>query len=212
MEYISLKENMVNIDFDKIASEIVKGKIVIFPTETLYGIGTNAYNEEACKKIFKIKERPNTKPLIILISDYEMLCNIVEEPNEIEKKLINKFWPGPLTIIFKRKKNFMLPDIIVAKDNTIGVRMTNGKIIRLLLQKSNVPIVAPSANISGKADATKIKQIVMELGEKVDYVLDSGNIEDNVPSTIVKVVENSIYILREGKIIKEELMEIAPIK
>jgi len=212
MEYIRIKENMMDNNLEKIASEIVKGKIVIFPTETLYGIGTNAYNEEACKKIFKIKERPNTKPLIVLISDYEMLCNIVEEPNEIEKKLIKKFWPGPLTIIFKGKENSMLPNIIIAKDNTIGIRMTDGKIIKQLLQKSNVPIVAPSANISGKTDATKIKQIVMELGEKVDYVLDSGNIEDNVPSTIVKVVENSIHILREGKITKEELMEIAPIK
>ncbi len=198
----------MNQKLSKIAQEMKNGKIVIFPTETVYGIGTNAFDERACEKIFKIKERPNEKPLIVLISDFSMLYSMVDEINIIEQKLIDRFWPGPLTIIFKRKKDCNLSNVVTANQDTIGIRMTSGKIARLLIQESGVPIVAPSANLSGRSDGSKINQIYQELRKKVDYIIDCGDIVDMVPSTIVQVMDSKIQILRRGKISEFQIASI----
>ncbi len=205
-----MKVNMQEID--NIAQGIKEGKIAIFPTETVYGIGTNAFDDDACKRVYEIKERPMNKPLIVLISNLDMLYDIVNNVNELEKKLIDEFWPGPLTIIFEKKENCKISNIVTSGENCIGVRMTSGIIPNLLIEKSGVPIVAPSANISGKSTGIKIKDIIEELGDKVDYVLDFGDVEKAVESTIVKVIENKIYILREGKILKKQLKKIGKIK
>ena len=205
-----MKVNMQEID--NIAQRIKEGKIVIFPTETVYGIGTNAFDDDACKRIYEIKERPMDKPLIVLISNLDMLYNIAKDVNELEKKLIDEFWPGPLTIVFEKKENCEISDIVTSGGNSVGIRMTSGIIPNLLIEKSGVPIVAPSANISGKSTGIKIKNIIEELGDKVDYILDFGDVEKAVESTIVKVVENKIYILREGKILKKQLKKIGKIK
>ena len=183
----------------------------MFPTETVYGIGTNAYNEESCKKIYEIKKRPNWKPLIVLISDIEMLKNLTEEINDIEKKLIEAFWPGPLTIIFQKNKNISISKYVSAGLDTIGVRMTDGEMIQKIIKKANVPIVAPSANLSGKTDGTKIQEIMDEIGNDIDGIIDIGDIYDSNPSTLVQVMDNQIKVLREGKISKEQLSEIAEV-
>ncbi len=199
-------------EIEFIAEEIKKGKSVVFPTETVYGIGTNALDEEACNKIFALKERPKDKPLIVLVSDFDMLYTLIEEPNKIEQKLIETFWPGPLTIVFSRVKEGVVPKAIMGNQNSIGIRMTNGKIAQLLIQKAGVPVVAPSANISGKPTETKIKNIIQELGNRVDYILDCGDIQSDITSTVVKVEENKIRIIRQGKITKEMLSKIGEIK
>lgn len=198
-------------EITEIAEEIKEGKIFVFPTETVYGIGTNAYNEESCKKIYEIKKRPDYKPLIVLISDVEMLNNLVKEINDIERRLIDTFWPGALTIIFQRRENTMISKYVSAGLNTIGVRMTDGEIIQRIIKKANVPIVAPSANLSGKTDGTKILEIMEEIGGDIDGIINSGDIYDSNPSTLVQVIGNKIKILREGKISKEKLSEIAEI-
>lgn len=212
MKYLEKVGNMKMEDIDLVATEIRNGKIAIFPTETVYGIGTSAFNEEACKRIYEIKQRPYDKPLIVLISDLEMLFEIVEDVNTIEKQLIEKFWPGPLTIIFGKKENTQLADVVTAGKSKIAIRMTNGKLVRELFQKAKVPIVAPSANLSGKPSGTKIANIVADLGDKVDYILDCGDIQDETVSTLVKVENGMIHILREGKIKKEALEQIARVE
>ena len=195
----------------EVANALKEGKIVVFPTDTVYGIGTNAYDKEACKKIYEIKGRPKNKPLSILISNISMLKEVVEDISSIEQKLIDAFWPGPLTIKFKKREG-ILPNIVSASDEYIRVRLVNEGVIYKLIETSGVPIVAPSANLSGSFTGTKIENIVKELGGKVDYILDCGDIESDTVSTIVQVEDGQVLIIREGKIEKEELEKVVTIK
>lgn len=195
-----------------LAKEIVDGKIIVFKTETVYGIGTNAYQKEACKRIFQIKKRSLNNPLLVLISSYDMLSQIAKTPNEVEQKLMDVFWPGPLTIILHRKdddKVFKSSELI---GDEIAVRMINYSVANELVKYSNVPLVAPSANISGQRTGTKIENIIKDFNNKVDYIIDSGNVESSLSSTIVKVEDRKIYIQRKGRITRESLQKIALIK
>lgn len=210
IKYFKNQEVVDEKEIKEIATEIKKGKIVIFPTETVYGIGTNALDEQACNKIFEIKGREKEKPLIVLISDKNMLNTIAKEINEIEKKLIEKFWPGPLTIVLQKKEN--IPYIVTAGKEEVSVRMTSGKIAQKLVQEADIPIVAPSANLSGKPTGVNPKDIVKDFEDTADYMIDCGIIESELTSTVVKVIENKIHVIREGKIKKEELEKIAEIE
>lgn len=210
--YFNEKETINDKHVSEVAKSIKEGKIAVFPTETVYGVGTNAYNEDSCKMIYKIKNRDEAKPLIVLISNYEMLYDIADELNEVERKIIDKFWPGPLTMVLKKKKDSKIPNIITAGKEYVGIRMTSGKVATELIEKSGVPIVAPSANLSGNPTGKKMKNIINELGDKVDYILDFGDIEEEgKESTVIKIENNKIKILREGKILRKELEKIGKI-
>lgn len=202
---IYLKEEQIDeTKIEEIANAIKEGKLIIFPTDTVYGIGTNAYNEEACKKIYEIKGRPSCKPLIILISDISMIEDLVENISPTEQKIIEKFWPGPLTMKFKKRKG-ILPDIISAGDEYVRIRFIKNGLIYKIIEKAEVPVVAPSANISGHPTGIKINNIIKELGGKVDYILDCGDYKSDEPSTIVQVEDEKVVVIREGKIKREEL-------
>ena len=202
---IYLKEEQIDeTKIEEIANAIKEGKLIIFPTDTVYGIGTNAYNEEACKKIYEIKGRPSCKPLIILISDISMIEDLVENISPTEQKIIEKFWPGPLTMKFKKRKG-ILPDIISAGDEYVRIRLIKNGLIYKIIEKAEVPVVAPSANISGHPTGIKINNIIKELGGKVDYILDCGDYKSDEPSTIVQVEDEKVVVIREGKIKREEL-------
>jgi len=211
MAKIIKKEEITPSTIKELAKEIKNGSLVIFPTETVYGIGCNAYDRSACQRIYEAKGRPKEKPLIVLISNLKMLEHLVEKISPLEQKLIDTFWPGALTIKFKKKQE-VIPEIISAGDEYVRVRLQGVGITHDLIEVSNVPLVAPSANLSGSKTGTKIKNILKELGEKVDYILDYGDIESDIPSTIVEVKDESIVILREGKISKEELKKVATLK
>lgn len=211
-KYFNEKEKINIKNLEEIADGIKNGKTVVFPTETVYGIAANALDEIACEKIFKIKNRPDNKALIVLISNYDILEKIVNPVSKLERKLMKAFWPGALTIILEKNKECNISNVVTAGKNNIGVRMTSGKIAKLLVEKSGVPIVAPSANLSGNPTGTKIDRIIEELGDRVDYILDCGDIENGKESTIIKVENEKIIILREGKITKEELEKVGPIK
>ena len=202
-KYADLKNN---IDVNKIkeaAKSIKKGELVLFPTETVYGIGANALNKKAVDKIFIAKGRAGDNPLIVHISDLFMLQDLVEGIGPIEKKLIDKFWPGPLTIEFKKKQ--CVPDNVTANLNTVGIRMPENEVARRLIEYSRYPIAAPSANISGKPSGTKIEDIIEELDGKVDYILDAGQTDIGVESTVIRVKDNVVNILRPGKITVEDI-------
>ena len=202
-KYADLK---LNQDLNKIkeaAMYIKEGKIVLFPTETVYGIGANALDEKAVNKIFEAKGRASDNPLIVHIASIDMLNNLVKEIGKIEEKLINNFWPGPLTIIFNRKE--CVPNNVTAGLETVGIRMPSNKIAKKLIEFANLPIAAPSANISGKPSGTKIEDIIDELDGKVDYILDNGMVDIGVESTVVRVIENKVHILRPGKITVEDI-------
>ena len=196
-------------DYQKLrySAEIIKnGGIVVFPTETVYGIGTNGLDKEAVERLYKIKERPLNKPISLLVSDYEMIEKVVKDINELEYKIMKKFFPGPLTIILNKKD--IVPDIVTSGGSTVGIRMPEEEITRKLIEYAGVPIAAPSANISGKPSGIDLQEIIKEFGDKVDYYIDGGKSKIGIGSTIVKVENNTIKILREGSISKKEIEDL----
>lgn len=205
------KEEINDVTISEISNALKEGKLVVFPTDTVYGIGTNAYNEEACEKIYEVKGRPKYKPLLILISEISMLKEIVDYISPAEQKLIDAFWPGSLTIKFK-KKDGIFPNVISAGDEYIRVRLIKDGLIHNLIKTAGVPIVAPSANISGNLTGTEMENIVKEFDGKVEYILDYGDIENDTVSTIVQVQDEKVVVIREGKIKKEEIAEVVPLK
>lgn len=204
--FFDFKNEINKEDFLKIKEVILSDGIIVFPTETVYGIGASIYSEKAIKKIFVAKGRPNDNPLIVHISNYNCLKDIVTEVDDISKKLMDSFWPGPLTIILPKKKN--ISNTITANLDTVALRMPSNEIALKLIESCGVPIAAPSANISGKPSGTNIKDIFDELNERVDAIIDGGNTDVGIESTVVRVINNTVHILRPGKITKEDIMAL----
>ena len=205
-KYIDLKKEIEENKICEASNEIKNGNLVIFPTETVYGIGANALNDEACKNIFKAKGRAGDNPLIVHVNNLEMIKQIVEEPNEIEKKLINAFCPGPFTIILKAKD--IIPKSVTAGLDTVGIRMPSNKVANKLIEYAGVPIAAPSANFSGMPSGTNIEDIKNEFDGKVAVIIDSGMVDIGLESTVVRVINNKVRILRPGKITKEDIEKL----
>lgn len=201
-KYINFKENKNYEELKAPAEAIKQGQLVLFPTETVYGIGANALDKEAVKQIYIAKGRASDNPLIAHIANIEMLEKLVQNVGKIEKTLMEKFWPGPLTIVFKKKK--IVPDIITGGLDTVAIRMPSNKIAQKLIEYSNCPIAAPSANISGKPSGTLVEDIIEELDGKVEYVIDGGKVDIGVESTVIRVVDGVVHILRPGKITPED--------
>lgn len=207
--YSDQKEIIKEDEIEQAAEEIKNGKLVLFPTETVYGIGANAFDENAVKNIFVAKGRAQDNPLIVHVSNIQMVEDIVEKISPLERKLIEKFWPGPLTIIFPRKDKQTVPNVVTANLDTVGIRMPSNIIAQKLIEKAGVPIAAPSANVSGRPSGTKVEDIISELDGKVSYILDGGFTDIGLESTVIRVIEDKIDILRPGKITKEQLEEVA---
>lgn len=188
-----------------LAQNIKLGKIFIFPTSTVYGIGANAFNDEAVKKVYEIKKRDKSKPLIVLASDMKMVESITKNMNDIERKLGNIYWPGGLTIILE--KNESISDIITNGSKFVAVRIDENSIIRDIIKIANTPIVAPSANISSFPCRVDFNDIDIRLKEESDFLIDSGIIENGKESTIVKVENEMVRILREGKVTEDNLIK-----
>ena len=205
-KYINLKEEYNEERIKEAAQDILNGELVIFPTETVYGIGANALNDDACKNIFKAKGRAGDNPLIVHVNNVDMIKKLVEEPNEIEKKLIKSFCPGPFTLIFKAKN--IIPKSVTAGLDTVGIRMPSNKIANKLIEYAGVPIAAPSANVSGRQSGTKIDDILKEFDGKVSTIIDDGMVDIGLESTVVRVIDNKVRILRPGKITKENIEKL----
>ena len=197
-----------DITYLREASQIIKeGGIVAFPTETVYGLGANALNEEAVKKIFIAKGRPQDNPLIIHVSDKD-ISDYVTNISDIANKLIEKFWPGPLTIILNKKD--IVPNVTSANLESIGIRMPSNDIALKLIELSGTPIAAPSANISGRPSPTEVERCIEDLDGKVDYILGGNRSDVGVESTIIDCTVNPPLVLRPGGITLEMLREIDP--
>lgn len=190
------------------AAEIIKnGGTVVFPTETVYGLGADGLNSEAVKKIFEAKGRPQDNPLIIHVSSKDLNLYAKEVP-QIANKLVEKFWPGPLTIILKKKD--IVPNETSASLDSIGIRMPNNEIALKLIELSETTIAAPSANISGRPSPTDLQRCVEDLDGKVDCILGGEQSDIGVESTIVDCTVNPPLVLRPGGVTLEMLREIDP--
>ena len=203
---LDFKNEIKEDEMKQAAASIVNGKLVVFPTETVYGIGANGLDENAVNKIFEAKGRASDNPLILHISDKKMLDSLVQNVGEIEYKLMDKFWPGPLTIIMD--KNVVVPYNVTAGLDTVAIRMPENEIALKLIEETNLPIAAPSANISGKPSGTNINDIIDELNEKVDIIIDGGDTKIGLESTVVRVIDNVPVILRPGKITPEDIKQL----
>lgn len=209
-KYLDLKQIKNFSEYSKleIAGQIIRdGGLVLFPTETVYGLGANGLDEQAVKKIYIAKGRNSDNPLILHISDIEMLGKIAKNITDTEFNLMNAFWPGPFTIILD--KTDLVPSVVAGGLDTVGVRMPSNEIAKNLIKFATVPIAAPSANISGKPSGTNIEDIYQELGDKVDYIIDGGSCNIGLESTVVRVIDEIPHILRPGKITAEEIKKVA---
>ncbi|WP_446898296.1 L-threonylcarbamoyladenylate synthase [Clostridium sp. LBM24168] len=200
------EENIDDNIIEEAGKIIREGGLVVFPTETVYGLGANALDENAVKKIFEAKGRPQDNPLIIHISDIKEIKPLVRNIPQTAKKFIDKFWPGPMTLLFPKTE--LIPDITSAGLPSIGIRMPSDKVARALIKSANVPIAAPSANISGRPSPTDVERCIEDLNGKVDYILGGNMCEFGVESTVIDCTVTPSCILRPGRITLEMLQEI----
>lgn len=209
MKTLIRKIDDLNIDSEIIkeaAGILQRGGLVAFPTETVYGLGANGLSEDACKKIYEAKGRPSDNPLILHIGDLGQLHKIVEEVPPLAKTVMEAFWPGPLTLIFKKKP--CVPNSVTGGLDTVGVRFPSNPIAKELIKEANLPIAAPSANSSGKPSPTKASHVEFDLNGKVEMIIDGGSTDFGLESTIVDVTGDVAVILRPGAITKEMLMDL----
>lgn len=206
---IKIDENNIDFKLIKEGANIIKtGGIVAFPTETVYGLGANGLDEEAVKNIYKAKGRPSDNPLILHISAIEQLDSLVAEIPDLAYDCMDKFWPGPLTIIFR--KSGAIPNIITAGLDTVAIRMPDHAIASKLISESKVPIAAPSANLSGKPSPTKGSHVIEDMMGKIEMIIDGGDTGVGLESTVLDLSTEIPTILRPGGITLEDLREVIP--
>jgi L-threonylcarbamoyladenylate synthase len=188
----------------RIAADFIKkGGLVAFPTETVYGLGADALNSKAVLAVFEAKKRPLDNPPIVHVGNPKDVYNLVKEVPPKAEKLMKNFWPGPLTLIFKRSN--IVPDVTVAGLDTIAIRMPRHNVALALLRGSGCPIAAPSANLAGKPSPTTAKHVWDDLNGRIDAILDAGPTNIGVESTVLDLTVDPPQILRPGGTVYEVL-------
>lgn len=199
------RENFTDEELFEAAEILRNGGLVAIPTETVYGLGANALDESASKKIYEAKGRPSDNPLIAHISCMGELSALVKEIPEAGKKLAEKYWPGPLTMIFPKKD--IVPYGTTGGLETVAIRMPSDPVANRLIKLAGVPVAAPSANTSGRPSPTKAEHVVEDMNGKIEMIIDSGEVGIGVESTIVDVSGEVPMLLRPGAITMEMLRE-----
>jgi L-threonylcarbamoyladenylate synthase len=192
-----------------VAAEFIRnGGLVAFPTETVYGLGANVFDEAAIENIFAAKRRPADNPLIFHIANITQISEVVDEITETARLLIDKFFPGPLTVILK--KDPRVPTIATAGLDTVGVRMPRLDLANKFLAGCGVPVAAPSANLSGRPSPTTWQAVAEDLDGRIDCILQGGPTETGLESTVVDCTGEIPVVLRSGSVTFEQLREIIP--
>ena len=199
------RENFTDAELAEAAEILRNGGLVAIPTETVYGHGANALDESASKKIYEAKGRPSDNPLIAHISCMDELSALVSEIPEAGRKLAEKYWPGPLTMVFPKKE--IVPYGTTGGLETVAIRMPSDPVANRLIKLAGVPIAAPSANTSGRPSPTKAEHVVEDMNGKIEMIIDSGEVGIGVESTIVDVSGKVPMLLRPGAITMEMLRE-----
>ena len=195
-----IKIDPENIDQEKIkqaAGIIRKGGIVAFPTETVYGLGADFLNKQAIDRIFKVKKRPKGKPLTVQIQNISSLKELACDIPAFAYQLMNRFWPGPLTLVFRAKEK-----------GTIGVRIPNNRVARSLIKASQTPLVVPSANLSGEPAAQTADEVLQTFDGLIEMVIDAGRVELGVASTVADLSVSPYRILRKGAICQKDIQSV----
>ena len=193
------------------AAELIRsGRLVAFPTETVYGLGANALSEEAVSRIYEAKGRPWASPLIVHVSDEAMARSVTAEWPDAAHRLAERYWPGPLTMIVKKAP--MVPDLVTAGLDSVGVRVPSHPVALELIRRAGVPIAAPSANRFGEISPTIAEHVRASLGDRVDLILDGGPTQVGIESTVVSLRRDPPAILRPGMITPEELEAVTGLR
>lgn len=196
---------------DYAAKLLRDGELVAFPTETVYGLGADALLPESVKRVFQVKGRPSDNPLIVHVADFEMTKVFVDNYHPLTEKIIQHFWPGPLTLIFPIKKNSLSP-VVTGGLSTAAFRMPDNKITIELIRKTAAPLVGPSANTSGKPSPTTAAHVYHDLKGKIAGILDDGATQIGVESTVLDLSGGEPVILRPGAVTKEKLEEVLQVE
>ncbi len=194
---------------EEAAAILRNGGLVAIPTETVYGLAANALDENAVRAIFEAKGRPQDNPLIVHISDFEMIAPLVTHIPEIAKRLAEKFWPGPLTMIFN--KSTLIPSATSGGLSTVAVRMPDNNAAREIIRRCGFPLAAPSANTSGKPSPTTAAHVLDDMNGKIPLIIDGGECSVGVESTVICFADGKIRILRPGGITPKELSDFAEV-
>lgn len=192
-------------EITRISEELYRGKLIIYPTETVYGLGVDFQNDSAMKRLCNVKGRETSKQISIITADTQMALHYIEKPNISAKILMEMFWPGPLTIVFPANKRYFSKKS--EKSLTLGIRVPGSSFCRNLAGKFGRPITATSANLSGEKESISIKQIHMDVVNSVDIVVDGGELTGTVPSTVISVVNEIPELLRDGAISRMRIEE-----
>lgn len=205
METRVLKSTNENI---KYCAELIKrGEVVGIPTETVYGLAANAFDENAVKKIFKAKKRPADNPLIVHIADMDMLRELAEDIPGTALEVCKKFWPGPITVVLP--KSDRIPLVTSGGLNTVGIRLPSNNVARELIRICGLPLAAPSANLSGSPSPTTANHVFDDMNGRIPAILDGGSCSVGVESTVISFEGDIIRLLRPGKISVDDLKTVA---
>jgi L-threonylcarbamoyladenylate synthase len=189
----------------RVAEELREGRLAAFPTDTVYGAGVVAFNASAVDRLYKVKQRKPNKPIPILVTGMEQLALVTREVNDLARRLIDKFWPGALTLILPR--HLSLPDNICAGGDTVAVRMPGHVLTLALIQEVGVPLATTSANISGRPSPLDAQEVLFNFNGRLDLVLDAGPCPGGVDSTVVDTTGGTLRILRETAISARTIRE-----
>jgi len=193
-------------DIFKAKALLEQGELVAIPTETVYGLAGNALDSNAVLKIFKVKDRPQFDPLIVHVANLQHAKKLVEYFPEKAEKLATKFWPGPLTILLKKKS--IIPDLVTSGMDTVGIRNPDHSLTQSLLQALSFPLAAPSANPFGYVSPTRPEHVNEQLGHKINYILDGGECRVGIESTIVGFENDIPTVFRLGGLTLEEIEKV----
>lgn len=199
---------IISSDIDAAVRFLKNEELVAIPTETVYGLAGNGFSELAVNKIFAAKKRPFFNPLILHFAQEEMLDELVSQVPEEAKELVKYFWPGPLTLVLPKSKK--VSSLVSGNLNTVAVRIPKHDVALSLLNKLDFPLAAPSANIYGSVSPTCAKHVQTQLGDKIPYILDGGNCQRGLESTIIGFEDNKPHIYRLGAISLEEIEKVIP--
>lgn len=203
------RTDFIDVEFKETAKAIKDGKLVAFPTETVYGLGANALNAVACDAVFEAKGRPHDNPLIVHILHPEEAEKYADTKNEpLFFRLAERFMPGPLTVILPKKP--IIPDSVTVGLSTVALRCPNHPVARKLIELSGVPIAAPSANLSGKPSPTTAEHVIEDMTGRIPYIIDSGACDVGLESTVISLKNGVVRLLRPGYVTLEDLREICP--
>ena len=192
-------------DLNRAVAVLNSGGVVAFPTETYYGLAVDPLNPLALNHLFTLKQREISKPILTLVNDPESLFSLVREIPDVYTPLMERFWPGPLTLIFQAKLN--LPTLLTANTSTVGIRQSSHPFAQQLVQGFGRPITATSANISGHHAAIDAHQVRVQFGDKIDLIFDGGRTPGVIGSTIIGQSGNSLKLIREGMISFKEILQ-----